>query len=79
MYVTEMVTHFTQILSSGHNPSSEGMSDLKPVNLAYVMTTVLNEVEYSLQPTQVCLTRVDLLPGASYPILNAGQLQDLEK
>ena len=79
MYVTEMVTHFTKILSSGHNPSSEGMSDLKPVNLAYVMTTVRNVEKYPLQPTQVCLTRVDLLPGASYPILNAGQFQDLEK
>ena len=73
MYVTEMVTHFTKILSSGHNPSSKGISDLKPVNLPYMMTTVLNVLEYSLQPTQACLTRVDLLPGASYPILNAGQ------
>ena len=68
-----MVTHFTKILSSGHNPSSKGISDLKPVNLAYVTTTVLNVVEYSPRPAQACLTRVDLLPGASYPILNAGQ------
>ena len=79
MYVTEMVTHFTQILSSGHNPSSKGISDLKPVNLTYVVMTVLNVEEYSLQPTQVCLTRVDLLPGASYPILNAGESYVLEE
>ena len=31
-----------------------------------------------LGPNLICLTRVDLLPGASYPIFNAGQLQDLE-
>ena len=50
-----MVTHFTQKLFYGHNPSSEGMSDLKPLKLAYVVTTVLNVVEYSLRPAQVCL------------------------